>query len=68
MSHPFYMARFLIEIGDLAIFLKKDGRIICRCAIIKKTIRHLYSEYLEENEKWINFRNKTENLKSLKTF
>jgi len=38
VSRPFYIARLLIEIGDLAIFLKKDGRIICRCDIIKETI------------------------------
>ena len=28
MSRPFYIARFLIEMGDLAIFLKKDGRMM----------------------------------------
>ena len=39
--------------------LKNDSRIICRCGIIR---------LLSEVEKWINFRNKTENVKSLKSF
>ena len=45
--------------------LKNDSRIICRCGIIR-----LPSEASvdHEHEKWINFRNKTENVKSFKSF
>ena len=48
---------------------KNDGRTICRCDIIKQRILYVNSKFWEENKKWINFRtNKTENLKSFKSF
>ena len=47
---------------------KNDGRTICRCDIIKQRILCVNSKFWEENEKRINFRNKTENLKSFKSF
>ena len=47
---------------------KNGGGIIRRCDIIKGMIWCVYQEFLEENETWINFRSKPENLKSFKSF
>ena len=59
--------------------LKNDSRIICRCGIIRlphgvrvdqdhEAMLHDIIRLPQEVEKWINFRNKTENVKSLKSF
>ena len=59
--------------------LKNDSRIICRCGIIRlphgvrvdqdhEAMLHDIIRLPQEVEKWINFRNKTENVKSFKSF